>query len=1246
MQAVLYNMIREWKRQKRRFGSFLFLFVSVPCFVFADASRDTSLAAEYMQQALQLHDSSEYKQAIHYYRRAADIYESGDYWKAYVKTLNHIADNYITLSAYDKALAHLDTALSAGIRHLGASHPEVANAYDYTGLCYENKGDPGTALRHFHQALNIRLRVYSDMHPKVAMSYNNIGVSHASRGQYDTALAYFQKALFIRIKVESGHARVATSHQNIGFCYYKKGYYDKALHYYQQALQIRLKLFGRLHPDVALSYISVGSVYEQKGEHEQAIRYYEKGLNIQLEVFKTTNHADIATTYNNLGTCYQRQDQYDKALEAYHKTLNIWRDVFEEEHPDMAVVYNNIGTCHYYQSDYSQALNYLHKALAIHYRLLEADHPNSGVYYNSMALCYSGKSDYDRALNYFRKALAILTTSYGNNHPIIASIYNNMGSCYEKKGDYYKAIDYYQKAMDVQVGIFGENHASVALSYNNMGVCYEKSQDYNKALLYYNKASRIQHKVFKTDHSDIAYSYNNIGVCYKQKGEYEQALGNYQEALRIWMKIFGEDHPNIALSYQNMGACYTAKKEYQQALDYHQKALAIRVNTFGPSHPHVANSYLNIGTCYSDDKKYRQALSYFQRALTVLNTSFNDEDIYTNPPLTHISSRILLLDVLKAKATTLRECYANTESQEGGKDLEFALETYLLAADLVDTLRFTYTRQSAGNLTEKVMPLYEEGIHTAFQLFETSKDSRYQDQAFTLAEKSKAFLLLQTLNGFGLKHFAGVPDSLLQHERDLKTTIAFHEEERHKARYNKDTVRIKKYEDTLFHRKRSYDRLLAHIKRHYPDYYRLKHRNVTSVKTIQKELLHKYNALIQYVEGNHTIYLFALSKDGLYTHAFPKDSAFHQQLTAFQKALANYAFIVDSTQAAYRLYSQSAWQLYQRLLAPALCELPDEVQQLLIVADGNLSAIPFEALLSREPANTKAQYSNLPYLIHRYRFQYGYSATLLWENLKRKRKTTNDRCLAFAPVYEGQAIASRSRGTLRALRSGASALPEAQKEVAAIAGHYSGTFYFGAEASEQRFKQEAANYGVIHLAMHGQANHKDPLYSRLEYTSTSDSTEDDVLYAYELYNLSLNAELVVLSACETGTGAYVRGEGVMSLARAFRYAGVPSAVMSLWKIEDKATAELMNHFYEKLSKGITKDEALQQAKQQYLEEASRLHAHPFYWAGLVSTGDHRALGRRRHGKIYWLLGSAALLIFIYVMIRYERRRSGAPSNTG
>jgi CHAT domain-containing protein len=426
-------------------------------------------------------------------------------------------------------------------------------------------------------------------------------------------------------------------------------------------------------------------------------------------------------------------------------------------------------------------------------------------------------------------------------------------------------------------------------------------------------------------------------------------------------------------------------------------------------------------------------------------------------------------------------------------------------------------------LGEQAWETYEGAIRTCLKLYENTQDPYYKTLAFHYAEKSKSGALTQNLSDYRAKSFGIIPDALLELETSLKIDRSYYQgqiqQERAKA-------------------------------------------------TIDSA----HEAVVEYFMGDTTLYAFLVSGHQYEVITLPKDSSLTGSITGFRgQVKANHEKNNTDNPVAY--YQKEAHHLYNRLLRPVIDNLDDRVKRLKIIPDGELGYLPLEMLCTENNENTPNTFIELPYLFRQYAIQYGYSASLLWTDFNTS-SGNRDQLLAFAPSYEGQYEDSLSREALGNFRDQVAPLYYNSTEVNHLLNYLPGIARVGEQASEGTFKQLANDYDILHLAMHAVVDDEDPMNSKLVFTQSTDSLEDGLLHAYELYDMQLPADLVVLSACETGYGQLARGEGIMSLARAFSYAGCPSVVMSHWSINDASTAKLMEYFYAHLAEGLPKDVAL------------------------------------------------------------------------
>jgi CHAT domain-containing protein len=720
-------------------------------------------------------------------------------------------------------------------------------------------------------------------------------------------------------------------------------------------------------------------------------------------------------------------------------------------------------------------------------------------------------------------------------------------------------------------------------------------------------------------------------------GHAEEALDYQKEALKVYHNLAEVWQSRVGETYGWMGDCYDQMQNYAKALEYYEKDLEVRFRTVGQTHPEVAYVYSNIGNVHRKAHRFPESLSAYQQALQVLFAPLNAQDIYQNPPVDQTLNPYILYEVLNGKAQAFRE-YAEYGSGTHD-DLRFSLETYQLAANTLHETRKSLLAAASKNLlAEQSIQYFEDALETAWLLYEQTGEKEYIDQAFKLSEKSKSVALLEALKESEAREFAHIPSAVLAQERALKVDLAYYRRKLFEEQQIKpDSSGIRWYQNKIFALKNSYDSLISVMEEEFPDYYQLKYNtDVTSLMQVQQNMLKENQALLTYFMGDSSIYTFAINNKQAAFFKTKKDSTYEQNMDVVRTVIANKADDIDN-------FVASAYGMYHALIAPA--EPLIREKDLIVITDGLLGYLPFEVLLTSPAEGAPSSFYNLPYLIKSYQITYAYSATLWHETLKPLQKKSPTRYLAFAPDFNQRnmsqpaspdppsslAFADMGRGVLAKLEGTA-------YEVSAIDNYFKGQFYEGATASEHVFKKNAPDYDIIHLATHAIIDDEHPMNSRLLFTMQPDSLEDGDLYAWELYNMQLNAQMTVLSACNTGFGKLQRGEGVMSLGRAFAYAGCPSVIMSLWPAQDQATAEIMVHFYQGLSEGMTKDESLRKAKLKYLGTTHELFAHPFYWASFVVQGDPGPLNIQNDNFSYgWLGGGMALLLLcLFLFFKYRK----------
>ncbi|MCP4552270.1 MAG: CHAT domain-containing protein, partial [Bacteroidetes bacterium] len=532
--------------------------------------------------------------------------------------------------------------------------------------------------------------------------------------------------------------------------------------------------------------------------------------------------------------------------------------------------------------------------------------------------------------------------------------------------------------------------------------------------------------------------------------------------------------------------------------------------------------------------------------------------------------------------------------------LEASLNCYENAKEVFDGLKSRLKTDSKFILTDGTKKEFDKAYNTYFTYYELTKDESLINKSFRFAEGNKAAVLLSSMQDMKAMEFGGIPSEQLSLEKDLKKRINGYKQLIYEQlnSFNPDSSRIVLWERRLFDLTNRYDSLIVFFGDAYPAYFELKYNaNVSSINYI-KDQLNENQAVLEYILLDSAVYTYLITSEVSKFVKTPIDSNFFINLKIVQNA-ANIDFLSHSLED-FKVYVSASNELFKVLFSNLLSEISGK--KLIIIPDGKLGYLAYEALVMELPDFSGINYRNLSYLVKTHPISYSYSSTLLFKNME--AKSSGNSVLAFAPSYQSSTTNNLAQRNPTARLN---PLKNAQEEVANVSEIFNSTVFTNDMASEGNFKTNSSNHDILHFAMHTILDDKDPMYSKLVFTQGLDSIEDGFLNTYEIYNLTLNAQLAVLSACNTGGGKIINGEGIMSLARGFFYSGVPSIIMTLWEVDDKSGADIMTGFYRKLKDGLSKDVALQEAKLDYLATASQLRAHPYFWAAYVNIGSTNPL---------------------------------------
>lgn len=709
--------------------------------------------------------------------------------------------------------------------------------------------------------------------------------------------------------------------------------------------------------------------------------------------------------------------------------------------------------------------------------------------------------------------------------------------------------------------------------------------------------------------------------------DFNLALIQYDNARQLIAQLEKSPEKTIETKLE-LGALYFAAGDYSEARGYYEKVLSTIDRDYKGKHPQAANIRRFLGEICLAERLYKQALSYIEQAQNI-HIGAAPLDAKLLDDIGKIPFPFELLNTILTKGSIYYQQQKNKPSEES---LQKVLAHYVIATKLLHKIRNTHRNEGYNyRLSNITHEFSQHAVLVCHQLYTLTNKRTYLEQAFHYAELSKSAVLYETVHGLKYKKIAGIPQTDIVQENGLKIQISylkseiFYELQKGRSR-NKE--KIEQLELLLAEANQKHQALLEQLEQQYPKYHALKYNyKVTSLKELQQTLAPN-EAFLQYVLSDSFVYVLAICHDSIQSQLIATESSIAYDIKQLHKALKN---------NHPNLYQDQVRNLHPYIIGDLLPFLAGK--KLIISPDAELHYIPFGTLPVQIPESQASKgevYKNMEYIIERHPICYNYSATLYLLNKNKPHNATSQKIGTWAPDFKGMDSILKEKGIFSSLGD----LPGAQKEVNNISLLFETTPFLMTEATEHHFKNVADQYAVLHIATHGLLNDEAPLYSSL--ILNNEGEEDGILHTFELYNMNLNADLAVLSACNSGMGKLTKGAGVLSIARGFAYAGVPNIVMSNWPVSDLSTLELMKAFYRYLKQGLPKDEALQKAKIEYLKasKGSSVEA-PFYWGGFVLLGDNapvEALISPPSSFNAWYIGLLVLIIMGIAGWWYRRQR--------
>lgn len=884
--------------------------------------------------------------------------------------------------------------------------------------------------------------------------------------------------------------------------------------------------------------------------------------------------------------------------------------------------------------DFKNAELFLNKMLSLKDSLTER---NKFAVYNRLGIINKDIGKYDAALDNYKKAEQMLFISKSDDYSLLSLLYNNIANVYVLKGDNEKALQFYNEAlMNLKESALTKKEKEYKFSqiYSNIGVVNIGENNYSEAITFFKISQQIKSK---NSFDGIGSVYVNLAGAYEKIEDYKKAEFYYLKSIEEWNhKKNTENTYKSAIAYTNYSSLLIKLGKKEEALHYFSKGQEIYIQNYGQRHPYTSRSYITLGDFYSQEGNYEIALYYYQKSIISDTRQFNDSNILSHPDLKDVISDIQLLRSLKKKAETILT-YTNTLKNpiKKIKYLKAGNNTIELALKDISNIRHGYLNQNSKlNITKDEKAFYFLAAETSIKLYELTKDEKYKFLAYSYVQKSKASLLIEEISQN--KAFSRIlPDSIRIKKTEIESDIysfkklLFDENEK----TNPDKEKVDKWSHSLFELNNEYEELMLEIETNHPDYKQLIDKiNIRSLENLQENLksdetIIEYSLSSKEEDKNRKLFIFTITKKSINYYQSELDTSFVANINFVRNQMNKKEGQVESIEEFNELNSK-LFGLYKVLIQPVEKWLPGN--KIFIIPDEEIAYLSFDALLKSYQKQKIINYAALHFLIYDYCFSYAYASGLLFQKIPHYPKSNY--VYAFAPDYSGT--------NLSGTRFQFGKLENTENEINAILHWFKGEALIGRAANEKFFKRVSSEGGIFHFAMHASAEKDNPDFSFLAITQKDATEQDGYFYNYEIAMMNMKATMVVLSGCNTGDGIISSGEGVMSLTRNFILAGVPSIIYSLWEVQDETSVVIMNKFYEKLSQGLPKNEALRAAKLNYIKSVSPTLVNPYFWSGYIQTGNPAPI--TNNNKFIYLIITILLLLYpftYYGIYRYRLKRN-------
>ena len=893
---------------------------------------------------------------------------------------------------------------------------------------------------------------------------------------------------------------------------------------------------------------------------------------ITISLFANTNQEDWEEANQLL-----KNKSYKKALPLLAKTLPVW--IENEDWNKASRCLRMYGKALFKIEQIDSIITLANKQLPLLPQKVRDTSLQIAYFQKDIGKTYTDKNQYSNALIAYEKALNIFKQKNTKNNTV-TYIYKSIAQISTQQLNYKKANTYLQRALEVDTSKV--YHAS---TYNAFLLNYLHLKDHSNAFKSY--LLGLFHS--KSDKYSAMLNSNGAELHYIVNRDIEKAFSHLDKAILYYTNK--KDSSDLSETFATQATLHIYNKDIANAEKSYLKAIELNGGLFKMEKSRSLAKLCNmVGEFYINNNQPEKALQYFQAAMIQIYPNFNSKKIKDNPAISDAYIESWAMTTPSNKAHALIELYHKNKDIDLLKN---AAHCFKLSFEVTQKIKAVYGSENAKyNLNDYKNDDLEAAIDVNHLLYQLEEKPKYQKVIYQLMEQNKASVLREVIeNKAGLQMY--IDSTLINKEQYLRQSIS---ELTLSIESEEDQETIKDLNTKLTFKEEEHKNLLDSLTKAYPLFGEMKKNNkLSKIESIQSKLKTnpKSSCVLEYFMGDEFIYIFKIEKHEIKGYKLPYSKNLETSLIAFLDYFNDHGRkITDDNQA----YCKDAYELYNLLFKPFVSE---DVQQVFIIPDGILNHLPFDCLI------TDNQYDGMdrgtPFLIKKHQISYAPSIALL--DRKKEEQAFNS-VLAMAPIFQNK---ERKQPTLS----------YSSEEIDQIKKHLSETQLFKSEkASWETFKENSQNKHILHLATHASID-KDTKVPKLEFI-------DQSIFLPQLYPINLDANLIVLSACETNIGKIETGEGNMSLARAFSYAGAKHLISSLWDANDHSTNLLFDSFYQYIKDGETPEYALHLAKLKYLENCKDTQASPFYWAGFVCIHNQWPISPEKFNN--WIYGLVLLVL--------------------